>query len=228
VSNINKDLIMSYIYKHTRKDTNEVFYIGIGKALNRIQSKLSRNPMWHNIVNKTEYVAEMIEDGLTWEEACIKEKELISFYGRRDLGIGTLVNMTDGGDGMNNPNQQIRLRMAVNKGQKIHTEESKRKIGEATRIRMLGSKSSEETKQRLSDSHKGILQSDETKKKRSLSMLGKNTGPKSEEIKRKIGEANKNKIREQLTCPFCGKTGAINGMKQWHFDNCKLKINLEN
>lgn len=36
---------------------------------------------------------------MTWEEACEKEKELISKIGRRDLGLGTLVNMTDGGDG---------------------------------------------------------------------------------------------------------------------------------
>ena len=26
---------MSYIYKHTRKDTNEVFYIGIGRDESR-------------------------------------------------------------------------------------------------------------------------------------------------------------------------------------------------
>jgi hypothetical protein len=90
---------MAIVYQHIRKDTNEVFYIGIGKSLNRMQSKLSRNPMWHNIVNKTEYIAEIIEDGLSWENACIKEKELIGFYGRRDLNKGPLVNMTDGGDG---------------------------------------------------------------------------------------------------------------------------------
>jgi hypothetical protein len=214
---------MAYIYKHIRKDTNEVFYIGIGKASYRIQSKQSRNPMWHNIVNKTEYIAEIIEDGLNWQIACIKEKELISFYGRRDLGMGTLVNMTDGGDGLNNPNKETRLKMAVNKGQKIHTEQSKKRIGEATRNRMLGSKFSDETKQKLSDSHKGIQQSEETKQKRKLALIGKNTGPLDEETKRKIGEANRGKIRKILTCPYCGKVGAINGMKQHHFDKCKNK-----
>lgn len=214
---------MAYIYKHIRKDTNEVFYIGIGKASYRIKSKQSRNPMWHNIVNKTEYIAEIIEDGLSWEDACIKEKQLIELYGRRDMGMGTLVNMTDGGDGLNNPSKEIRLKMAVNIGQKIHSEETKRKIGEASRLRMLGSKLSEETKQKLSESHKGIKQSEETKQKRKLAMVGKNTGPKDIETKRKIGEANKGKVREILTCPYCGKVGAINGMKQHHFDKCKNK-----
>lgn len=26
----------------------------------------------------------------------------------------------------------------------------------------------------------------------------------------------------QLTCPVCGKTGGANGMRRYHFDNCKL------
>jgi hypothetical protein len=218
---------MAYLYKHIRKDINEIFYIGIGKSPTRMYSKQSRNRMWHNIINKTEYIAEIIEDGLTWEDACIKEKELINFYGRRDLGMGTLVNMTDGGDGLNNPNKETKLKMGVNKGQKIHTEQSKKRIATATRNRMLGSTFSEKTKQKLSDSHKGIKQSEETKQKRKLAMIGKNTGPKDEETKRKIAEANKGKVREILTCPHCGKVGAVNGMKQHHFDKCK-KLNYEN
>jgi hypothetical protein len=29
--------------------------------------------------------------------------------------------------------------------------------------------------------------------------------------------------REQVTCPHCGKTGDISGMKRYHFDNCKSR-----
>jgi hypothetical protein len=90
---------MAYIYKHIRKDTNEVFYIGIGENNRRITSTNNRNSHWKNIVNKFGYDAEIIEDGLTWEEACNKETEWIKHYGRRDLNEGTLVNLTNGGDG---------------------------------------------------------------------------------------------------------------------------------
>ena len=92
---------MAYVYKHTRLDTNEVFYIGIGSQnkYKRAFSLIKRNSFWKNITSKTEFLVEIIQDGLTWEQACEKEKELISKIGRRDLGLGTLVNMTDGGDG---------------------------------------------------------------------------------------------------------------------------------
>jgi hypothetical protein len=90
---------MAIVYRHIRKDTNEVFYIGIGKTIKRMISKNYRNKHWHNIVNKTEYYGEIIFDGISWEEAQIKERELIKKYGRRDLNEGTLVNMTDGGEG---------------------------------------------------------------------------------------------------------------------------------
>lgn len=66
---------MAIIYKHIRKNSNEVFYIGIDKS-------------------------EIVGEGLTWEEACNKEQKLIKLYGRRDKQLGSLVNMSDGGYGM--------------------------------------------------------------------------------------------------------------------------------
>lgn len=102
-----------YIYKHSRKNNNQVFYIGLGKirrrSINvetvshkyeRAYSKLNRNSYWHNIINKHNYEVEIIAENLSKEEACELEIFLISSYGRRDLGTGTLVNMTDGGEGV--------------------------------------------------------------------------------------------------------------------------------
>jgi hypothetical protein len=40
--------------------------------------KKSRNIHWKNIVNSCGYVVEILIDGLSWEEACIKEIQLIS------------------------------------------------------------------------------------------------------------------------------------------------------
>lgn len=92
---------MAIVYKHITKGTNQVFYIGIGKTKKRAYNKSKdRSIFWHNIA-KRGYNVEVLLENLTWEEACEKEKELISLYGRRDLGLGPLVNMTDGGDGGN-------------------------------------------------------------------------------------------------------------------------------
>lgn len=92
---------MAYVYRHVRLDKSEVFYVGIGSDEKYERSKTSknRNKYWHNIVKNTPYEVEIMLDDLTWEEACEKEKEFIKLYGRKDLKEGTLVNMTDGGEG---------------------------------------------------------------------------------------------------------------------------------
>lgn len=97
---------MAYLYRHIRLDTNEPFYIGIGKYeihskgnYRRAYQKDKRNILWRNIVNKTEYEVEILLENLSWDQACEKEIEFINLYGRRNLGKGPLVNLTDGGDG---------------------------------------------------------------------------------------------------------------------------------
>jgi hypothetical protein len=103
---------MAVVYFHRRKDTNEVFYVGIGSKVSRSSSKSDRSEFWWKVVNKYGYIIDVIQKGLTWEEACKEEIRLIKLYGRRDKNLGPLVNLTDGGDGK--------------LGCK-HTEESKRK-----------------------------------------------------------------------------------------------------
>lgn len=90
---------MAYLYRHIRKDKNEVFYIGIGSdtKYTRAYSKHNRNKYWKNITNKTSFKVDIILDNLSWEEACKKEIEFIKLYGRNSTG--TLCNLTDGGDG---------------------------------------------------------------------------------------------------------------------------------
>lgn len=92
---------MAYVYKHTRIDTNEVFYIGIGsdKTKYRSRNKNDRTVFWKNITNKTEYKIDIIYDNISRKEAESLEKTLIKKHGRRDLRKGTLVNLTDGGEG---------------------------------------------------------------------------------------------------------------------------------
>jgi len=51
------------------------------------------------IIEKVDWIVEIIEDYLTWEESLDLEKKYIKQYGRKDLNEGTLVNFTDGGEG---------------------------------------------------------------------------------------------------------------------------------
>jgi len=87
------------VYQHIRPDTNEVFYVGIGNIL-RPNKKVSRNKYWYNIVKSNpNYKIEILFENQTWDFCCQKEIELIKLYGRKDLCQGSLVNMTNGGDG---------------------------------------------------------------------------------------------------------------------------------
>lgn len=124
------------VYQHRRISDGEIFYIGIG-AKNRPYSKHNRNNHWLNYTNKYDYIVDILFKDLTWEEACIKEKSLILDYGRQDLNEGTLVNMTDGGDGQCNLAQESKDKISLaNKGKttwmkgKKHTEEAKKKNSE--------------------------------------------------------------------------------------------------
>lgn len=90
---------MPIVYRHRRVDTNEVFYIGIGRFQKRAFCEHKRNRHWKNVVNQTDYIVEILTTCKTWDDACELEQLLIQEYGRRDLGTGCLVNMTDGGEG---------------------------------------------------------------------------------------------------------------------------------
>jgi hypothetical protein len=94
---------MAYVYRHIRLDNNKPFYIGIGSddkgKYKRANNKSKRSILWKRILAKTEYRIDVLLDNLSWEEACEKEKEFISMYGRLDNRLGTLCNHTDGGEG---------------------------------------------------------------------------------------------------------------------------------
>lgn len=119
---------MAILYRHIRLDKNQVFYIGIGENESRAHHKTNRTRIWKNIAAKG-YEIEILFEDLTWEQAKEKEKEFIALYGRRDLGLGTLVNLTDGGEGTvgfrHTKETKEKCRLAAKN--QIHTEESKRK-----------------------------------------------------------------------------------------------------
>jgi len=142
---------MAIVYFHRRKDTNEIFYVGIGKKKYRARDKQGRNKYWWNIVNKVGYDIEIVHHKVKYKKAMELEIHYIKEFGRRDLGLGNLVNLTDGGN--------------VKTGYK-HNEESKKKISKSHKNKTI----TEEHIKNLVLNHKGtsgIKYSKETKKKMS-------------------------------------------------------------
>lgn len=139
---------MACVYRHIRLDNNETFYIGIAVYNKRPYDKSNRNKYWYNIVNKCDYEVDILTNDIDYEFAKELETTLIFWYGRKDLGKGTLVNMTDGGEG--------------SKG--VIPSNEKR---EKQRKRMLG----------INNPFYSKTHSDETKKRISLSKVGKSPAP---------------------------------------------------
>lgn len=204
---------MAGVYKHIRKDTNKPFYFGIFENQYRPYEKSRRNDIWDKIVAKTDYEVQIIKEGLTWEEACQMERDLIKEYGRIDKGTGILANLTDGGDGtvglVRTEEHCDKISKAL-KGRKL-SQDSKDKVSQTLKEYFKsnenpwkGKKHSEETKQKLSNSHKGkpanpnsisaMVKANKGKKRspetiEKLRLAASKRPPMSEETKQKISKS---------------------------------------
>jgi group I intron endonuclease len=127
-----------YVYLHVKSDTLQPFYIGKGEG-RRALRKQHRNQWWKNIVNKHGFNVILLEEDLTEDEAFNREVFWISIFGRKDLGKGLLVNLSDGGEGNSGHkfSEETKKKMSeALKGEKnpfygkTHTDEWKKKNGE--------------------------------------------------------------------------------------------------
>ena len=104
-----------YTYAYLRSKTSKTaeagtpYYIGKGKK-GRAYGYHRRTP-----VPKDKSKIIILKENLSEKEAFTYEKEMIKFYGRKDLGTGILMNWTDGGEGTSNPSQETRRRMMESK-----------------------------------------------------------------------------------------------------------------
>ncbi len=141
---------MAIVYRHRRLDNNEIFYIGFSKhdSLKRAYSKHSRTIYWSRIVEKVGYEVEILAQNINEEDAKELEVFLISLYGRKDLGKGILINMSDGGDGNVNykPSEEVK---------RAHSERMK---GENNP--MYGKSPSKETREKIA-TNRTILKGEE-------------------------------------------------------------------
>jgi len=162
-----------YVYVHMKATDDSVFYVGKGSKY-RYTTKQGRNEYWHRIVNKHGFVAEIVKDGLSFEEANAYEIQLIKEL--RDQGC-QLCNMTDGGEGCLGAKKTPEQKAAIsqkNKGRKW-SEESKAKM--KGNRNSVGRTASLEVKAKISAAKKG-----------SNNIQGR---PVSEETRNKIRESRK-------------------------------------
>lgn len=145
-----------YVYAHVAKQTGQVFYIGKGRD-RRAYTRQHRTRYWRNIVNKYGLEVRIVADNLNEKKAFSLEHKLIKKIGRRDLGTGGLINLTDGGEGTANPSAETRALIGLaSKGNKYSLG---RVLPEHERVQRslsnLGQKRTLETKKKLAKAKVG-------------------------------------------------------------------------
>jgi len=220
----------TYIYYDPSRN-NEPIYVGKGRD-SRAWSHLKRKGK-HPLIQRLKLMERNqiipiigIYSGLDEELAHLIEEELISKFGRKDLGKGPLLNLTDGGEGPGGRkhSEAAKSKMSVAKIGKSTgpcLASTKEKISKSKKG-VPGRKPSIEENIKRSNSLKGHITTQETKNKISLANKGREPFSKN----RPMSEEQKIKMRVpriKIECPYCGKIGGNSQMKRWHFDNCKEK-----
>ena len=192
---------------------NRKVYIGITKQKpenrwrngKKYNSEYMRNAIskygWENVEHKILY------NNLTKEEAELKEIELIKQYRSNEKDFG--YNILEGGNVSNGMTNEMIEKMSIERKGKHYSPRTEFKKGHKPWT--TGKKMSVEFRQKLSESHKNKIISDETRKKLSENNARYWKGKKrSEETIRKMSESMK------------GKKGYWNG--KHHTEETKNKI----
>ena len=172
----------TYIYFDPSRD-NEAIYVGKGKNKRAAKHLLrsDKHPFTQRLQkmksNGVEPFIYFILQKVTEQEAFDKEVELITKYGRKDLGKGTLLNLTDGG---NTPG-------AWNKGKKMTPEhkENHKKALEAKGLKSWheGYIHTNESKEKMSNAHIGKALSKESIEKREATKIANGSHKVGDKIK---------------------------------------------
>jgi hypothetical protein len=172
-----------YTYAYLRKDGTP-YYIGKGKGY-RIYEKFNRK----SLPPKDKSRIIFLKKNLTEEEAFKHEIYMIAVFGRKDLGTGILRNLTYGGEGCSGliPSEEHRKKISISNKGRIMSEENRQKISTMMKNRVRRPHT-EKTKQKMSESHKGLVFTDNHKANLSSSAKGRKH---TEETKQKMSTQRK-------------------------------------
>jgi NUMOD3 motif len=195
----------TYLYRDPKDDTP--IYVGKGTGKRAWAHQRTKSHIG-NVIRKRKREGYTVEPIINYEvdEATAHHMEMfwIDFYGRADLGKGTLFNRTDGGEGLANPSEGTRAKIsAAAFGRQPMSNEVKAKIN-AARKGKPGKPHTEETKAKISAGHIGKIISDESKIK--MSQSAKKRPPVSEETKAKLSAARKGKPGHNKGIPRSAET----------------------
>lgn len=222
------------LYKYQDlKFSFEPFYVGISKyeyrylqhldesRKNRRSYKCNKIRKIKEVSGKDPIIIKLFENS-SKDVVINLEKLYIQKIGRCILKLGPLTNLTSGGDGGDTHTNNPKLKEIIKKQSKSvmgeknpfygkkHTEETRIKISERTKIGMknVPPHRSEEIKKKISMTLTGRKYSKERCKNISKALKGKTY-------------QNKGKEQKVVICPYCLKEGGRSVMKRWHFNNCK-------
>jgi hypothetical protein len=153
------DIFYTYVYYDPSRD-NEPIYVGKGKN-DRAWKHLNKKGM-HPFIQRLQFMRRHnitpvigFYAGFDEEFALFLEEELIRKFGRKDLGLGTLLNLTEGGEGVSGSRKifsvEHKKKLSIALSGKPKSGEHKQHIKDKRKLQII----SEETSQKISDSHMG-------------------------------------------------------------------------
>jgi hypothetical protein len=189
-----------YTYAYLREDRTP-YYIGKGCGKRAFQKHTCGRPPKDRIL--------FLKQNLTEEEAIKHEIYMIAVFGRKDLGTGCLRNRTDGGDGV---------------GKRVWTPEQRQKARE----QKLGQRRSDESKIKQRETLKANPRrwSEETKQKMSASHKKRGKSPEHLEKLRELCRArNATLVQPRFRCLVTGYESTSGGLNIYQ-KNRKIDISL--
>jgi hypothetical protein len=186
-----------YVYEHWRPDTGECFWVGKGYGA-RAWLFRKRNRLHRAVIEELRQKELRVEvrihlDKLSEEVALAQEIERVAFWRFRGA---PLANLTAGGSGVAGHRHSPATRAVIREKRKrqrplIHTEESKRRIGENGSIARRG---------RPSPNHAAVMKGRKQSSEQTAKIVAKLIGRiQSSETRAKIGAANRGRKPSELT-----------------------------